>query len=277
MSDLFALAANEGSSGSAFFLSSLFGTVGNVLPVAGGTAGPAFLGTLFQVFNTAVLSLGSLIVTYTTFVSIVMTAHEGEFLGKKFHSMWIPLRTVMGIAALVPTASGYSYLQIGMMWFIIQGIGAADTIWTATVNYALGGGATNAASASSSAMSTANTKAQLAQLFQDLSCQAAAKATDSSGFYCYDNPNKSFCMETENTMLTFPAAGQAYQMGPGGSCGSLTLGTSAQNQALQNIVITLGEVANQLVSVDNSYAAFISPAPATPRSSSKLCATILFR
>src|SRR5579862_7844562 len=111
MNSLFTLASNESTMGAVFLLNSIFGTVGNVL----GGSGPQLLGSLFKVFNTTVLALGSLIVTYTTVVSILLTAHEGEALGKKFHTLWLPIRTVMGISALVPTTSGYSYLQIGLM------------------------------------------------------------------------------------------------------------------------------------------------------------------
>lgn len=49
------------------------------------------LGAGFAVFCTAVLTLGLLFVAYTSIVGVVNTAHDGEFLGKKMSSIWIPL------------------------------------------------------------------------------------------------------------------------------------------------------------------------------------------
>ncbi len=43
------------------------------------------------------------------------------------------IRTVLGISMLVPSASGYSYIQIIMKWVIIQGIGAANLVWDTVI------------------------------------------------------------------------------------------------------------------------------------------------
>lgn len=263
MISLFTLAANETTSGSVYFLNNIFGTVGSVLT----GAGPALLGKMFQVFNTSVLALGSLIVTYTTVVSILATAHEGEALGKKFHTMWIPVRTVMGIAALVPTSSGYSYLQIALMWFIIQGVGAADTLWTTVVNYVASGYATKG---SSPGTADKTLEMQFGELFQSLVCQSAAKAKYGSGYFCFDNASDSFC--TANDILSLTAGSQLgtdsngnviYNMGPSGTCGNLTLGDSstlgqAKTQAFSQIIPTLSALADQFIAVDYAYNNFVN-------------------
>jgi len=267
MNNLFTLASNEVTAGSVFYLNSIFGTVGGVL---GGT-GPELLGTLFKVFNTTVLALGSLIVTYTTVASILMTAHEGEALGKKFHTMWIPIRTVMGIAALIPTATGYSYLQIGLMWIIIQGVGAADTLWSTTVDYVASGQSTipNPPGGVNPLL-----QSQLGQLFQGLVCQAAVRAKYGSGYFCSDNSSNPFCTAND-TLSIVPGSSQVkngvYQMGPGGVCGSLTLGDStevgqAKNQAFSQIVSTFGTLANQFVGIDYAYTVFLNTPAGTPPS-----------
>ncbi len=276
MNNLFSLASNETLNGSVFFLNSIFGTVGSVL----GGSGPQLLGTMFQVFNTAVLALGSVIVTYTTVVSILLTAHEGEALGKKFHSMWIPMRTVMGIAALVPTSTGYSYLQICLMWLIIQGVGAADTLWAATVNYVASGQSTAPAAPTGP---PGPLRLGVTQLWQGLVCQASAKANYVSGYYCADNSTLKFCTATDNLSVT---AGSSqvkdgiYSMGPDGICGKLTLGDSsavgqAQTQALSQIVATLGSLASQLVALDYGYNNFVNstatPPPTPPSWISQYC------
>lgn len=118
------------------YLSNIFGVVDGVLS---GT-GSQLLGAMFGIFNGAVLVLGGIVIIYTLFVSTLNTAQEGEVLGKRWSSMWIPLRSVIGIALLIPKASGYSFIQIFMMWVAVMGVGAADSIWNRSLDYFLGGG-----------------------------------------------------------------------------------------------------------------------------------------
>lgn len=89
------------------------------------------IGAGFAVFCTAVLTLGLLFVAYTTITGIINTAHDGEFLGRKMSSVWIPIRTAAGSALLLPIAGGFCLLQIIVMWMAVQGIGAADAGWNA--------------------------------------------------------------------------------------------------------------------------------------------------
>ncbi len=113
------------------YLATIFGVVDGVLH---GT-GSQILGTMFGAFNAIILVMASVILTYVLFISILNTSHEGEFLGKKWSSIWVPLRTVMGIGLLLPKASGYSFIQIMVMWVVVQGIGAADEVWNVALNY----------------------------------------------------------------------------------------------------------------------------------------------
>jgi conjugal transfer/type IV secretion protein DotA/TraY len=118
------------------YLSNIFGTVDGVLT----SSGSQLLGAMFSIFNGAVLVLGGIVILYTLFISTLNTAHEGEMLGKRWSSMWIPLRSVMGIALLVPKTSGYSFVQIFMMWIAVQGVGAADSVWNKALDYFMQGG-----------------------------------------------------------------------------------------------------------------------------------------
>ncbi len=118
------------------FLSNIFGSVDGVLH----GSGSQLLGNMFGVFNAAVLFLGGLVILYTLLISTLNTAHEGEVLGKDWSSIWVPLKMVTGIALLIPKASGYSFIQIFMMWVAVMGIGAADSMWNVAVNYLSQGG-----------------------------------------------------------------------------------------------------------------------------------------
>lgn len=95
----------------------------------GGPPNPA-LKHMFEIFNAVVISLGTIIISYIGLVSTVNTAQEGKAMGKKWNSIWIPLRATLGMVFIIPTpGSGYSIIQTSVMWLILQGIGAADSIW----------------------------------------------------------------------------------------------------------------------------------------------------
>lgn len=119
------------------FLGNLFGVVDGVL---NGT-GSQIMGAMFSVFNSAVLALGGIIIMYTLIVSTMNTAHEGQMLGQKWSSIWIPVRSTAGLALLIPKASGYCLMQIFVMWVVAQGVGAADKVWDAALSYLARGGA----------------------------------------------------------------------------------------------------------------------------------------
>lgn len=113
------------------YLATIFGVVDGVLH---GT-GSGIIGTMFGTFNAIVLVVASVILSYILFISILNTSHEGEFLGKKWSSIWVPLRTVTGIGLLLPKATGYSFVQIIVMWVVVQGVGAADQVWNVALGY----------------------------------------------------------------------------------------------------------------------------------------------
>ncbi len=121
---------------SVMFLGNLFGIVDGVLH---GT-GSQIMGAIFTVFNAAVLALGGIVIMYTLIVGTMNTAHEGEMLGHKWSSIWIPIRSTAGLALLIPKASGYCLMQIFVMWVIVQGVGAADKVWAAALAYLNQGG-----------------------------------------------------------------------------------------------------------------------------------------
>ena len=117
------------------YLGAIFGPMGTVLT----GAGSVLLGQLFSIFNIAVLALGSLVVSYTIILTTINTAQEGEVMGKKWSSVWIPLRSTIGMGFLLPTGSGYSLVQMLMMQIVLYGVAAADQLW-ATVSQAINQG-----------------------------------------------------------------------------------------------------------------------------------------
>lgn len=246
MMNIFQIPPNDQS---VYYLGQIFGYVGNLLP----SQGSLILGTMFKIFNTMALVLGSLIVVYTTIVGLFATAAEGEFLGKKWSGLWVPLRMVLGIAALFPTSTGYSSLQVIMMWCILQGVGAANTVWSTVLNYLQIAG-TPYAAVSIPAIGVSTT---MTSLFQSLTCQAEAisayppsanakwyctppmktvppsgglrtimgyihSETASPPAFCQTNP-QDLLNVTTGPQVTRPSPGVIqYNMGPQGMCGSLS-------------------------------------------------------
>ena len=123
------------------YLAQIFGPVIDGLKVATSQAnaqstgddanGQTVIGAMMGVFNTAVLFLACLFVLYTTVRGTVDSAHSGELLGKKMSEIWVPIRTVAGTALLLPLGSGFSLLQMGVLWLALQGVGVASTAWNA--------------------------------------------------------------------------------------------------------------------------------------------------
>jgi conjugal transfer/type IV secretion protein DotA/TraY len=110
-------------------LSDLFG---GLIPAeyASGGAGLNPLGEVIGIFNGILLVFAAVLLSYTLIAGTMQTAHDGEMLGKRWSSMWLPLRTSIGVAAMVPLPSGYCIIQYIVMWMVLQGIGAANLMWS---------------------------------------------------------------------------------------------------------------------------------------------------
>lgn len=114
-------------------LGTFFGGSGStdLLQNGGGPMASA-MSALMNVFNGAILSLASIFAFYTIVSAVVQTAHDGEVLGKRYSSLWVPIRSAAGIAAIVP-AGGFSAVQILVLWIAAQGVGLANQLWSAGV------------------------------------------------------------------------------------------------------------------------------------------------
>lgn len=107
-------------------LAALFGGLGTF----GASSSDAF-SEVIKVFNGGVLIIGGLLVAYTIIIGTVGTAHDGEVLGKKFSSVWVPIRTAGGTALVLPVIGGsYCIMQLIVGWLIVQGVGLADNVWS---------------------------------------------------------------------------------------------------------------------------------------------------
>lgn len=109
------------------FIDPLFG------PISGaGTDSP--LTAVISVFNTALLFVAGLLMAYTIVSGAMSTAHDGEVLGKKWSTMWVPIRTALGVGAIMPVVGGgWCVAQVIVIWLAMQGAQIANLTWSAFV------------------------------------------------------------------------------------------------------------------------------------------------
>ncbi len=110
--------------------------------VFGGSIGSIYLSAdssptlamMFEKFNYIILTAGVMIVSYIGVVSTINTAREGQALGSKM-SMWVPMRAFLGMLLMVPgPTSGYCVIQMTVMWVVLNGVGAANSVWNIVVD-----------------------------------------------------------------------------------------------------------------------------------------------
>lgn len=84
------------------------------------------IATMMGYFNSGVLTVATLIVSFVTVVGVINTANDGEAFGKNWSSLWTPVRIVSGAAVLLPTGTGYSFIQLVVMMFSLWAVGFAN-------------------------------------------------------------------------------------------------------------------------------------------------------
>lgn len=87
------------------------------------------LATLFTFFNSGILVVATIIVSYVAVMGAVNTANDGEAMGKAWSAVWTPVRIVAGGAVLLPSTSGYSFIQMFVLMISLWSIGFANGIY----------------------------------------------------------------------------------------------------------------------------------------------------
>jgi len=282
MLDIFNIASTAPQDKSIGYLAQIFGVMSGVLTSPGGTTAESvtLLSALFRVFNTAMLVIGVFVVVYVMVIGAMKTAHEGEAMGKQWNSLWIPIRIVLGIAGLFPTASGYCALQIIIMWVIVQGIGAADSLWNTALVYI----SEVVSPYGQISVPTVGVQQKIRFLFDAVSCDATLRmsspidrAPEEGGYFCDKKSGNPFCSSgfPNDGTSTQVASSTPYLFGPNGACGKMTstcdiatacAGTNAsslnckictaQQAALLAIIKQQQLIANSLAQSDFSYRNF---------------------
>ncbi|MEA9392142.1 DotA/TraY family protein [Acerihabitans sp. TG2] len=118
-------------------LKQVFGPIIDQLVIGGDpnsiSANSNVLASMFSSFNSAALVLACLIITGSLFVGVANTANDGEAMGKSWSSVWTSTRIVTFGGLLLPTGSGYCFLQTLVLMIALWGVGAANTVYRAGV------------------------------------------------------------------------------------------------------------------------------------------------
>ena len=169
-------------------LGAMFGKLG----VFGPASGDAF-STVISVLNGAALSVGGILVAYTIIAGTLGTAHDGEMLGKKFSSVWVPIRTAMGTALVLPVLNGgYCVMQMMVGWLIVQGVGLADMTWSAYT-------ASVSSGAAASGIQRPEAKNFAYTAFESFVCVEAMKRAVADPNVAVLNAGSNFGVTTEST------------------------------------------------------------------------------
>ena len=68
---------------------------------------------------------------YGATAGLLQSAHEGQILGRRWSSMWAPLRIVLAVALLVPVPGlgGYNAIQASVAWIVKGSTMLASEVW----------------------------------------------------------------------------------------------------------------------------------------------------
>ena len=125
-------------------------------------------------FNGGILMLGGILATYTILAGTLGTAHDGEMLGKKFSSVWIPIRYSLGTALVLPIiGGGYNTMQWLVASAVIQSVGLADSVWASFVS------SQNLTNIAAMSLQRPEAKQLGYTIFQSLVCQEALRQATS--------------------------------------------------------------------------------------------------
>ncbi len=96
--------------------------------------------TALGALNSTLSAGGGLLLGWHTVAGMIASAHEGKLLGQKYHSIWAPLRILIGFSMLtpVPNGGGLNGAELALSAAATASSTLADSIWSAFVSSSLG-------------------------------------------------------------------------------------------------------------------------------------------
>ena len=101
----------------------------------GGSHAAELMLEMFSAFNLVALAVISALFIWVLAVAVAGTAHEGAPFGKRYSSLWMPLRFVGAMGALAPIFKGLSLFQVAILACIGFSINLGNYIWDLGTDY----------------------------------------------------------------------------------------------------------------------------------------------
>ena len=101
----------------------------------GGSQSAELMLELFSAFNLIALAVISALFIWVMAMAVAGTAHEGTPFGKKFSSLWMPLRFVGAMGALAPIFKGLSLFQVLILACMGFSINLGNYVWSLGTHY----------------------------------------------------------------------------------------------------------------------------------------------
>lgn len=101
----------------------------------GGSQAAELMLQMFSVFNMVALAFISALFLWVLVIAVAGTAHEGTPFGKRYSSLWMPLRFIGAMGALVPIFKGLSLFQVAILACIGFSINLGNFVWDLGVDY----------------------------------------------------------------------------------------------------------------------------------------------
>lgn len=119
-------------------LNQIFGPL--YLSSNGGVSSTPF-SILIGFINLIVLSIGGILLIYNITAGLLQSAYEGEMLGRRWSSLWAPLRVLFAVALLIPIPNlgGYNVIQGGVAWITRGATLLASELWSQGSSVVLSG------------------------------------------------------------------------------------------------------------------------------------------
>ncbi len=96
--------------------------------------GTSILSVIFGVFNAGLLAISGVFLSYTFIKILTNTAIDGSAMGKST-TVWVAIRCALSTSLLVPQSTGYSTINVIIMWIIMQSVGFANLLWNKSLDY----------------------------------------------------------------------------------------------------------------------------------------------
>lgn len=106
------------------------GLQGYGLPGAISAWGPV-VSDILLAFSSVALAMAALWVVWQTIVTVTNAAWSGEAISREWHSIWGPLRVVLGLGALAPIANGSNLVQLAVIQVSLFSGQAGNAIYAA--------------------------------------------------------------------------------------------------------------------------------------------------